>query len=47
VDDPSGFQWGDAGIGAAGMLGLLAIALGGFFAAGHRRRHRMPVAGAH
>ena len=48
VDEPSGFSWGDAGIGAVGVLGLLAIGLGGFMAVTHyRRRHRLPVVGAH
>jgi hypothetical protein len=32
VDDASGFDWGYAGIGAAALLGLLAVSL-----AGHRR----------
>lgn len=47
VDEPGGFSWGDAGIGAAGMLGLAAIAFGGFLVAGQYRRRRSPVAGAH
>jgi hypothetical protein len=33
-----GFEWGDAGIGAAGMLGLLGLA-GGTAALTLRRRH--------
>ena len=38
-DEPGGFQWGDAGIGAAGMLGLV-LALGGIgvITMHHRRR---------
>lgn len=40
---PQGFSWGDAGIGAAGMLALVAIAFGAVLIAGHRRR-RLPVA---
>lgn len=35
-----GFDWGDAGIGAAGILALTLIALGGAFTATHRRNHR-------
>jgi hypothetical protein len=38
-----GLDWGDAGIGAAGLLGLAALALGGVFAAG-RRRHTATIA---
>ena len=48
ADSPdSGFQWGDAGIGAAGMLGLVAIVLGGSLLVGRRRHDRLPVAGVH
>jgi hypothetical protein len=34
---PSGFDWGDAGIGAAGGLALAMIGLGGALAASQRR----------
>ena len=37
----TGFDWGDAGIGAGGLLGLALIALGGTAAVAHRR-HRAP-----
>ena len=33
-----GFDWGDAGIGASAMLGLLAVAGGAFVVAGGQRR---------
>jgi hypothetical protein len=36
----SGFDWGDAGIGAGGMLGLVAIAAGGTFVVTRRREGR-------
>jgi hypothetical protein len=36
----SGFDWGDVGIGAAGALGLLLIALAGGFAVAHHRARR-------
>ena len=40
-----GFDWGDAGIGAAGMLALLSIAAGStLLAAGWRRRRFQAVA---
>ena len=48
-DGSDGFEWGDAGIGAAGMLGLVAL-LGGVVLLGVQRRRRhghLPVAGAH
>jgi hypothetical protein len=36
----SGFDWGDAGIGAAGMLGIFSIAAGSaLLLTGRRRRH--------
>jgi hypothetical protein len=41
VDSPSGFDWGDAGIGAAGTLSLLALGAGSVIAA--RRRLRAPA----
>jgi len=41
----NGFDWGDAGIGAAGMLALVALACGTLLIVGHRRRgRRFPVA---
>jgi hypothetical protein len=36
----TGFDWGDAGIGAGGLLGLALIALGGTAAVAHHR-HRL------
>ena len=36
----SGFDWGDAGIGAAGTIGLAAIALGGALTITQRRNRR-------
>jgi hypothetical protein len=40
-----GFDWGDAGIGAAGMLALIALAAGTMLIASQRRRgHRFPLA---
>jgi hypothetical protein len=40
VTTPSGgFDWGDAGIGAGGMLALTLIGLGGTLTATHRRNH--------
>jgi hypothetical protein len=42
----SGFQWGDAGIGAAGMLAVVALGAGVGMAGAHRRRSRR-VAAAH
>jgi hypothetical protein len=40
----TGFDWGDAGIGAGGLLGLVLIALGGTAAvAHHRHRPRTPT----
>jgi hypothetical protein len=45
-DTPSsGFDWGDAGIGAAGMLALFGIGTGSaLLIAGRRRRHGLSVA---
>jgi hypothetical protein len=41
VSAPGGFDWGDAGIGAAGALGLSTLAIGsGLVIAG--RRHQTP-----
>jgi hypothetical protein len=43
VVDPAppsgGIDWGDAGIGAGGMLGLILLALGGSLALIHRRQN--------
>jgi hypothetical protein len=46
VEAPSGgFDWGDAGIGAAGMLALFSIAAGSaLLIGGRRRRHDVKVA---
>jgi hypothetical protein len=33
----SGFDWGDAGIGAGGLLGLILLGLGGTAAVAHRK----------
>lgn len=35
----AGIDWGDAGIGAGGMLGLILLALGSALAAVHHRRN--------
>ena len=41
----SGFEWGDAGIGAAGMLAVTLLALGlGLAATHYRDRRRSPAA---
>jgi hypothetical protein len=42
VSTPSGFDWGDAAIGAAGGLGLALAALGGTLVVTGRRRHPVP-----
>jgi hypothetical protein len=42
----SGFDWGDAGIGAGGMLALVAIAAGGTFVVTRRRQGRADVSPA-
>jgi hypothetical protein len=39
VDDAGGLDWSDAGIGAAGVLGLLTVALAGAITV-RRRQHR-------
>jgi hypothetical protein len=36
VEPESGFDWGDAGIGATGLLALIAIGAGAAVATGHR-----------
>jgi hypothetical protein len=38
---PSGFDWGDAGIGAAAGLGLSMVAVGGSLVIAGKRRHRL------
>ena len=43
----SGFDWGDAGIGAAGMLALFSIAAGSALLLTTRRRRRSPQMLAH
>ena len=40
IVDRTGFDWGDAGIGAGSVLGLLLIALSVMFAVIHRRRSK-------
>jgi hypothetical protein len=42
VSDHSGFDWGDAGIGAAGGLGLAMLGLGGAIVVSQRRSRRDP-----
>jgi hypothetical protein len=48
VADPaptgSGFDWGDAGIGAGGLLGLILVGLGGTAAVAHRKATPRPTA---
>ena len=39
-----GFEWGDAGIGAAGMLAVVLAVSGFGVLAAHRRRERIPFA---
>lgn len=39
-----GFQWGDAGVGAASVVALLGVGVGAATVLRHRRGHR-PVAG--
>jgi hypothetical protein len=41
----SGFDWGDAGIGAGAMLALSLVAVGGgLLAVGYRKGHPQPAA---
>jgi hypothetical protein len=40
---PGGFDWGDAGIGAAGGLGLSMLGLGGALVISSQRRARHPT----
>lgn len=42
-----GFQWGDAGIGAAGMLALVLLVASAVMAAGQRRRLGRATATGH
>jgi hypothetical protein len=39
----SGFEWGDAGVGAAAMLALVLVGVGVAMAGVHRRGRRLPV----
>jgi hypothetical protein len=41
----SGFDWGDAGIGAGGTVGLLLLGIGGTVLVGHRRPREMKRSG--
>jgi hypothetical protein len=42
VPAPSGFDWGDAGIGAAGGLALSMVGIGGALVISSQRRTRHP-----
>ena len=44
ASSPQGFQWGDAGVGAAGVIVLLGAGAGVASAMRHRRVHR-PIVG--
>ena len=45
AEPASGFDWGDAGLGAAGMLALLSIAAGSaLLLTGRKRRNHVRVA---
>jgi hypothetical protein len=44
VADHSGFDWADAGIGAAGALGLSMLAAGGIVLTQRRGRHSSTAA---
>src|SRR5437763_15563556 len=41
ISQPSGFGWGDAGIGAGAMLGLVLVLLGSTLYVTHRRTARV------
>lgn len=41
IQTPSGFDWADAGIGAAGGLALAMLGVGGGLAISHQRPRRM------
>jgi hypothetical protein len=44
VEADQGFDWGDAGLGATGLLALIAIGAGGAVAGGYRLgRHPEPI----
>ena len=46
VGSDTGFDWGDAGIGATGLLALMAIGAGAAVATGHRpgaRHNPQPI----
>ena len=46
VEADRGFDWGDAGIGATGLLALMAIGAGAAVASGHRpgaRHNPQPI----
>jgi hypothetical protein len=46
ADDDGGFDWGDAGIGAAAMASLMGVSLAGGMALSRRRqRHTSALAG--
>lgn len=48
VSEPSssgGLDWGDAGIGAGGLLGLILLGLGSTLLVVHRRQARQPATG--
>jgi len=44
VPTSTGFDWGDAGIGAGGLLGLILLGLGGTAAVAHRKATPRPTA---
>ena len=44
AEPTSGFDWGDAGVGAVGMLALVSIAAGAMLMTGTRRRRRVEIA---
>jgi hypothetical protein len=46
VDSKSGFDWGDAGIGAAAVLALTMIGVGAALTLNHRRAPHGPAAAA-
>ena len=43
VSSPEGFQWDDAGIGAAGIVALLGLGAGSVMAITRRRTHQTEV----
>jgi hypothetical protein len=46
ISSPSGFDWGDAGIGACGGFALSMIGIGGSLAVSERRGRRTHIAAA-